>query len=114
MVELALVTPVLLLILVGIVGTGFLFEARLVDQNGIEVLVKIAARSPSAEEWRAIVEDENRRTGCNADPLMPELSDPDGTAEPGSRIRATWFCHFRTGWFFDGLPITVRAEAVRP
>lgn len=110
LIELAIALPVLLLILLGIVGTGYLFLSRMQAQNGVTVLAEVAATSP--EDWDAIVADENRRSNCNADPLMPEIEQLDGNAAPGSRLVVTMFCHLRTGWLFDGLPLTVQAGAV--
>jgi hypothetical protein len=112
LIELAIALPVLLLLLLGLIGTGYAFLSRMQAQNGITVLAGVAATDPG-ESWPSIVEDENRRTNCHADPLMPETEYPDGNAEPGSRIVLRWFCHLRTGgWLFDGLGITVEAGAV--
>jgi hypothetical protein len=113
LVETALVLPVLLLLLLGIIGTGYLFHRQLIFQNGVDVLAQLAAGTGPRSDWHAAVVSENQRTGCHADPLEPTLTYPDGgKALPGRRLLATWACHLKTGWLFDGLPVTVSAEAV--
>lgn len=108
-VELALVLPLMLTILGGMAGISFLYVSHTRMQNGIDVLAELASLGPS---WRSAVPDENSRTDCNADPLEPEVTYPDGSAEPGDRILLTWTCHLETRWLFDGLPIVVSSEAV--
>jgi hypothetical protein len=112
LVETALVLPVLLALLLGIIGTGYLFHRQLIFQNGISVLAELAAGNGPRSDWHAKVVSENTRTGCNASPLDPDLTYPDGKALPGNRLVATWHCHLHTGWLFDGLPVTVSSEAV--
>jgi Flp pilus assembly protein TadG len=101
--------PVLLLLLLGIIGVGYLFLSLLTYQNGVDVLARLAARGG---EWQSVVAEENARTRCNASPLLPSVTYPDGDAEPGSRLLLSWNCHLRTGWMFDGWRFTVASEAV--
>lgn len=112
-VEFALVLPIIMLLLLGVIGTGYLFHRQLVFQNGVAVLAELAADNGPRQDWHSKVVSENERTGCHAQPLEPDVSYPDGgKALPGSRILLTWHCHLQTGWMFDGLPVTVSAEAV--
>lgn len=103
--------PVMLLILLGVVGIFYADVQVRRAQDGIDVLADLAAADPG-ESWKAKVPGEDVRTGCHADPLMPTVEYPDGGAEPGNRILLRWFCHLRTRWLFDGLPLTVESEAV--
>lgn len=111
LVETALVLPVLLFLLLGIIGVGYLAHARVLYQNGVDVLAQVAAHDPN---WRSKVPEEDRRTHCHADPNLPAIEYPDGNDASGSRIALTWHCHIETGWLFDGLPVTVSSEAVIP
>jgi hypothetical protein len=108
-VEFALVTPIMLAILLGVAGVFFLDLSTRRMQNGVDVLAELAAVDPG---WQAKVASEDARTGCHANPQMPDVAYPDGNAAPGSRILLTWACHLSTRWVFDGTPITVSAEAV--
>jgi hypothetical protein len=109
-VELALILPLLLAILLGMTGVFYLNVAQDRAQNGIDVLVELAA--DGTEDWRSAVPSENTRTGCDAAPLEPVMSYPDGAAEPGKRILGVWSCHFRFLPPFDNVPLTVSSEAV--
>jgi hypothetical protein len=71
LVELALALPVLLAIVGVMAGILWIDIRRDAAQNGIEVLTRIAATDPG---WQSRVVDENRRTGCNANPLMPTMT----------------------------------------
>lgn len=108
-VEFAIVAPLMLTILLGVVAVFYLDLSHRAMQNGVDVLAQLAARGPT---WVAKVPDENDRTRCNADPLMPEVEYPDTLALPGNRVLLTWHCHLETHWIFDGLPVTVSSEAV--
>lgn len=88
-VEFALTLPLLLLVLFGVLATGYLGIVRPQMQNGVDVLAQLAARE---ETWRDHVPSENARVRCNAEPLEPAVSYPDG-AGSGHRIRLTWHCH---------------------
>lgn len=109
LVETAIVMPVLLTLLLGIIGVGFLFLSMLRMQNGVDVLAQLAAAEPG---WETHVQSEDSRTACHADPLQPAVAYPDGSTDSGHRVELTWHCHLHTGWLFDGLPITVSSEAV--
>ncbi len=111
LVETALVFPVLLFLLLAIIGVGFLMESTLRDQNGVDTLVDLGAHG---RDWSGDVQDVNDRSGCNADPLQPDVTYPDGDQSAGDRFILTWHCHFATRWLLDGLPITVSAEGVIP
>jgi Flp pilus assembly protein TadG len=109
-VELALVLPLLIAILGGMAGVGFLWFSQHRMQTGVEILAELA--SDGTEDWRAKVASEDARTDCNAAPAEPAVTYVDGSTGPGARILLTWSCHLDTGWLFDGLPVTVSAEAV--
>jgi Flp pilus assembly protein TadG len=109
-VELALVLPVLIAILGGMAGVGFLWFSQHRMQTGVEILAELA--SDGTQDWRTKVASEDARTDCNASPAEPTVTYPDGTANDGDRILLVWECHLDSGWLFDGLPITVSAEAV--
>ncbi len=102
-VETALVLPVMLFILLGVIGVFYLDIATRRDQNGIDVLAQLAATDP---DWHAAVHDEDMRTGCHADPEQPTETRTAQT------VLLTWTCHLRTRWLFDGLTVTVSSEAV--
>ncbi len=106
-VEFALVLPVLMLVLLGVIGVFYLDLSTRKMQQGIDVLAQLAAHDDS---WRTAVASENARTGCHANPVVPEVTYPDRNHR---RMLLTWHCRLETRWIFDGLPITVSAEAVR-
>lgn len=108
-VEAALVMPLMLLILLGVVGVFYLDLQTRRMQEGVDVLAQLAANDPG---WQGKVAGENDRTRCNANPLQPDVTYPDGGRAPGNRILLTWHCFLETKWLFDGTPITVEGEAV--
>jgi hypothetical protein len=105
----------LLVLLLGIAEVGFFAVTQLRSQNAVDVLAVLAANSPT---WRTAVDDENRRSGCRAAPPQPDVAYPDGSNEPGSRVRLTWHCRYPTimapDIWPDGINYTVSAEAVIP
>jgi len=108
-VEFALVMPLMLTILLGVIGVFYL-DLRARDfQNGVDVLAELAASDPG---WQAKTASEDERVACHANPVQPDVSYPDGGAAPGDRILLRWACHLRTRWLFDGLAVTVESEAV--
>ena len=111
--EFALVVPILMTLLGGMVGIGYLYAKQHEFQNGVDVLAQVAATDPSGA-WHERTQGEADRTGCAPSPLQPDVSYPDGTTTPGSRLLLTWHCHLQTGWLFDGLTVTVASEAVIP
>lgn len=96
LIETALVLPVLLFLLLGIIGAGYLFLQAMRDQQGVIVLAQYAATETG---WRSHVVEIDRQSGCHAEPLQPSIADG----------LMTWDCHLRTGWMFDGLLLQVQA-----
>jgi hypothetical protein len=110
-VETALMLPIMLTVLLGVIGVFYLDLSTRAMQGGINVLAQLAAASHS-DAWHSVVPDEDRRTHCNASPQQPDVTYPDGDNKPGDRVLLTWSCHLQTRWLFDGTPITVESEAV--
>lgn len=108
LVEFALVLPLMLAILLGVIGVFYADLQVRSMQQGIDVLAQLAATD---ETWRDQVQEQDERSGCHAQPLMPdERREAAGEHEI---VTLTWHCHFDTrGWLFDGLPVTVTSEAV--
>lgn len=104
-VETALMLPVMLAVLLGVIGILYLDISTRRMQQGVDVLADLAAQDP---DWRASVPFENDRTGCNANPVQPDAT----YTHDGRAVLLTWHCHLETRWLFDGLPVTVEGEAV--
>jgi hypothetical protein len=109
-VELAVALPVLLAVALLPIATGYFAVSQLRYQEAAHILAESAAGGID-ESWAALVEAEDRRVGCHADPRLPEISYPE--PNPGSRVLVVWRCHLTASWPFPlSLPVTVSAEAV--
>lgn len=105
----------MLLVLLGTVEVGLFLWQRSASQDGVDVLADLAVSRPG-DQWKAVTNEEDRRTTCNAAPLQPNVDYLDGGSGNGDRIRLTWHCHYMSvmgaAIWPDGLSYDVVAEAV--
>jgi len=90
LVELALILPVLMLILMGIVDFGRAFNARIIITNAAREGARYGAMHPADEggiKDRVINEAAGSGISIEADDV--EVEFPNGTSEPGNPIRVT-------------------------
>ena len=86
LVEFAIVLPLLMVLIVGIIEIGLLFGTRLAAQNGVSVMADLAA---VGADWQAVAPAENARSGCGADPVTPVATMLDE-----QRLELVWHCHY--------------------
>lgn len=107
-----------MLVLLAIAEMGFLLIWQHESQRTAEVLADVAAvrASIDGDDWRAawepIAADEEARSGCSG----AVITFPDGTHNPGDRVRSELTCHFtpKVSRLWGGLDVTLVGEAVVP
>ncbi|HIC93722.1 MAG TPA: pilus assembly protein [Anaerolineae bacterium] len=112
LVELALILPVLMLILMGIVDFGRAFNARIIITNAAREGARYGAMHPADEggiKDRVINEAAGSGISIEADDV--EVEFPNGTSEPGNPIRVTVTYDFSliTPFLFGG-DTTIRSS----
>lgn len=119
-VEFALVLPLLLFILYGMLETAWLYNVSLAWQRGADVLADAAAvrlATRPGESWNAgwneLVNSERTKTRyCGS----ATVTFPDGDGhEPGDRVTVSWTCnhHALTGAIPD-LTMKIESTSVIP
>jgi hypothetical protein len=116
LVEMALVTPILLAILLGLGEAASLYAARTTYQNAAETLASWLAghEGVEGEEWEAVAASETARVGCDA---SPSIAWPDGAPGPSTRLVVSLSCPYVpriTSNVWHGLVVGVEASSVTP
>lgn len=118
LVELALVTPVLLLLILGAAEVGNLGVQRLAWANSAAALAEWAAYRPDevpGPSWAGVVDQETTRTRCVAADVSDAWFDDDlGDHHPGSRVVVTMTCRYNplALQMWDGVPVTVEGVGI--
>jgi hypothetical protein len=113
LVEFALILPIFLALLAGIIGMGFFYVRQHGFQTGVDTLAAMA--SDGTDRWKGAVADENKRWFCQADPLVPTVTYPDQSSKVknGDRMVLAWTCHIQTSGFLGiNGAVTVLGETV--
>jgi len=108
-VEFALVLPLLMLILLGFAEASIFSISVHSWQREADILADAASFDRLDQR---VVADEDTLRGCGD--LNPSLSYPDGSKQPGSRVRVTLRCRYRPALWndFPGPEVTMTGEAV--
>lgn len=112
LVELALLVPVLILILIGIIDFGRVFNAYITITNAAREGARYGAMHPDdADGIKARVVNEATASGVNVEDV--EVEFPNGTSEPGNPIRVKVIYGFPliTAFLFGGGTITLQSAA---
>ena len=90
LIELALILPVLMFILVGIVDFGRVFNAYIIITNAAREGARYGAMHPTDEDGiKDYVINEAVGSGINIGADDVEVGFPNGTLDPGNPIRVT-------------------------
>jgi len=113
LIELALILPVLMLILMGIVDFGRAFNAYIIITNAAREGARYGAMHPADESGiRDRVINEAAGSGISIEADDVEVEFPNGTSEPGNPIRVTVTCDFSLITpFLLGGNTTIRSSA---
>jgi len=113
LIELALILPVLMLILMGIVDFGRAFNAYIIITNAAREGARYGAMHPADEGGiRDRVINEAAGSGISIEADDVEVEFPNGTSEPGNPIRVTVTCDFSLITpFLLGGSTTIRSSA---
>lgn len=97
-VEFALVLPIMLFILYGVIEMAWMFQTSLAWQRGVDVLadaVAIRVANNPGESWNSgwneLVNDERAKTRTCGDATV---TFPDGSQEAGDRVTVAWACSY--------------------
>lgn len=108
-VEFALIAPMLMLLMLGIIGAGLVHVRWHQYQNAVQVLATLAAVEPN-DSWRSHIHDVNERHKCDLVGSVEAQDTPEGTVV----VTETCLFDFAILPVFHNLPVTVTYEAARP
>lgn len=117
-VEFALVAPILLFMILGIMEGAILASTQHTIQNSVDVLAQVASKKIEAvdtDSWEALVTEQISRTSRCAEPPVITIIYPDTTKESGDRVKISWSCSYSplvTNGLWPGLKIGAESEAV--
>jgi len=89
LIELALILPVLMFILVGIVDFGRVFNAYIIITNVAREGARYGAMHPDEDDIKDYVINEAAGSGISIEDDDVEVEFPNGTLDPGNPIRVT-------------------------
>ena len=89
LIELALILPVLMFILVGIVDFGRVFNAYIIITNVVREGARYGAMHPDEDDIKDYVINEAAGSGISIEDDDVEVEFPNGTLDPGNPIRVT-------------------------
>ena len=89
LIELALILPVLMFILVGIVDFGSVFNAYIIITNVAREGARYGAMHPNKDDIKDYVTNEAAGSGISIEDDDIEVEFPNDTSEPGNPIRVT-------------------------